>query len=114
MNTVNHFVTVETEICCSCGTVFGIEQQLKINLRNNHRTFYCPNGHGQNYVGKSEAEKLRDEVTRLKSQQDQLNADLSSKERKLKRVSNGVCPCCNRTFKNLQSHMKTKHKKEIK
>lgn len=25
------------------------------------------------------------------------------------RVGNGVCPCCNRHFKNLQGHMKTKH-----
>lgn len=26
------------------------------------------------------------------------------------RVANGVCPCCNRTFANLQRHMSTKHK----
>ena len=26
-----------------------------------------------------------------------------------RRVGNGVCPCCNRTFKNLADHMTTKH-----
>jgi chemotaxis response regulator CheB len=26
-----------------------------------------------------------------------------------KRVANGVCPCCNRTFKQLARHMKAKH-----
>ena len=30
-------------------------------------------------------------------------------EKQLKRVHNGVCPCCNRSFQNLQKHMKTKH-----
>lgn len=30
-------------------------------------------------------------------------------DRKLKRIHNGVCPCCNRSFVNLQRHMKTKH-----
>ena len=26
-----------------------------------------------------------------------------------KRVANGVCPCCNRTFKDLAAHMSTQH-----
>ncbi len=26
------------------------------------------------------------------------------------RVSKGVCPCCNRTFENVQKHMETKHR----
>lgn len=26
-----------------------------------------------------------------------------------KRVGNGVCPCCNRTFENLSRHMSCKH-----
>jgi hypothetical protein len=27
-----------------------------------------------------------------------------------KRVGNGVCPCCNRTFEDLARHMKVKHR----
>lgn len=102
MGTTNHFVTIESELCCACGTCFGIESGLRKNLINNHIIFYCPNGHSQSYVGRTKEEILQDEVTRLKAKQDQLDADLASKDRKLKRVSKGVCPCCNRTFQNLQ------------
>ena len=30
-------------------------------------------------------------------------------ERKLRRVHNGVCPCCKRSFQNLARHMAAKH-----
>jgi hypothetical protein len=35
-------------------------------------------------------------------------------ERKLKRVHRGVCPCCKRTFQNIQRHMETKHPETLK
>lgn len=84
--------------------------------------FYCPNGHQQHY-SKSEAQKLREQLeTRdrelRKSKCETLNernaklaveAEKAKVERKLARVKRGVCPCCNRSFNNLQRHMATKH-----
>lgn len=113
MGTTTHIMSIISEICCVCGTPFGIESRLKESLRNTHAAFYCPNGHGQSYAEKSKAEILQDEVTRLKAKQDQLNQSLIDKDKEIKkvtrRIKNGVCPCCNRTFINLGRHMKTKH-----
>jgi len=39
----------------------------------------------------------------------QRRAEKAAKTRIKNRIGNGVCPCCNRTFKDLASHMKCKH-----
>lgn len=35
MGTTTHFVSIETECCCACGTAFGIEAGLRNNLKRN-------------------------------------------------------------------------------
>ncbi len=107
---------LRTQTCCNCGVMFAMETSYDKQLRETHKTFYCPNGHGQSYTGKTEAEKLRDELKRKEQELANkvrealdLSSSLYSANQKLKRVSKGVCPCCNRTFKNLHSHMKIKH-----
>lgn len=114
-------LTLSVIECASCGIPFGITEDFEERRRNNHTGFYCPNGHSNYYAGKSEAEKLRDELKRKEQeladtaiQKINLQNQLAEKERKLKRVHNGVCPCCNRSFVNLQKHMKTKHPEIIK
>jgi hypothetical protein len=97
-------------------------------------SFYCPNGHGQHYLGKTEAQKLTEkleEERRLRQRAEQNVAmwaddareakDRADKERHranaykghatriTKRAKAGVCPCCNRTFKALAAHMANKH-----
>lgn len=118
MGTTTHCVTIETEICCVCGAAFGLEEHFKCRRKEDHAAFYCPNGHILSYQGKSQAEKLKDELTSLKAKKDQLDQELVDKDKKIKniekRVANGVCPCCSRTFKNLQRHMKTKHRDLVK
>lgn len=111
---------LELENCCACGTPFGIEAGLSRNLKETHATFYCPVGHGQSYRGKSEAEKAREETERIRQQllreqsslatERQLRVAVETKMNKLKkRVGNGVCPCCKRSFNNLRLHMHSKH-----
>lgn len=108
------------EECCDCGVIFGIESGHRNHLIQSHDRFYCPNGHGQSYVGKTEAEKLQDELTRTNARLDQAKSEAEYERRQRiatkghmtrikNRVSNGVCPCCNRSFENLKGHMKTKH-----
>mgnify|MGYP001592000967 CR=1 FL=1 len=90
--------------------------------------FYCTYGHRQFYIeGESEADKLRrerdrltqrlaqkdDEIARqrdLRTAAERSAAAMKGQVTKIKnRVGKGVCPCCNRTFENLQRHMHSKH-----
>jgi hypothetical protein len=125
---ISHSLTLNTESCCNCGIVFAFPSTLMDGLRTTGGSFYCPNGHGQHYT-KTEVDRLKEKLAEQTRQatamaataNDMANrarsaeekADKSSKElaRIKKRVSAGVCPCCDRTFQNLQRHMSTQHKK---
>lgn len=106
-----------TEECCNCGVPFAMTSEMQRRLRNTPGTaFYCPAGHGQHYTAKTEAQKLKeqlaDESKRLQaalSRENQERAERQKAERKLKRVKNGVCPCCTRSFTNLRRHIATRH-----
>jgi hypothetical protein len=120
---IPHSMTLETEDCCNCGIVFAMPEYLKKKLLTSGGTFYCPNGHPQHYT-KTEVIKLREMLEKANRQ----NTDLAEQkiraeqealrvQKELKRmkgrVHNGVCPCCNRSFENLQKHMKTKHPDQV-
>lgn len=119
--------------CPNCGVLFGIPPGFEYRRRADGRLFYCPNGHSMSY-GKGEADKLREQIEeeRRKRQiaeqqiarwQDYENEARTARklaERKaaaakgqVTRLKNraraGLCPCCNRSFVNLQRHMGTKH-----
>lgn len=113
-------ITMVTEICCNCGIAFGMPSDLQEHLQNDQsKSFYCPNGHGQHY-SKSKEVRLREEaelklrrkeneLANLSISKIQIENELLKTQRKLKRVHNGTCPCCKRTFQNLANHMKSKH-----
>lgn len=123
MATITKTLTLNVIDCAACGVSFAIPDTLQARLRETHQGFYCPSGHANYYSGSNEAEKLRIELKRKEQElADQVQQKFAAQnkvyevegklfaaEKKLKRVSNGVCPCCNRTFKNLAAHMKTKH-----
>ena len=112
--------------CGKCGIVFAMPTSKHSRCHEKGEDFYCPNGHGRVFV-ESENQRLqkqldleRERVIREKSARAQASAeanDLREKNIKMvgklsrvyKRVRNGVCPCCNRHFTNLENHMKTKH-----
>lgn len=119
------------QTCChsSCGISFAVPKQWDDEKRKDYTNFYCPNGHGQSYKkGGSAEDNLRRENERLVQNTAYLEDKIREKDQKIKRekknamaykghatriknrVAAGVCPCCNRTFANLASHMKTKHK----
>jgi hypothetical protein len=113
------------EECCSCGTPFMLPKRLQKMLINNQNTFYCPNGHPQSYCGKTEAERLKEQVAQLEKEKIKQHEILQNRwldalgenqklEKQLKRVHKGVCPCCNRSFTDLFRHMKTKHPEVVK
>lgn len=116
--------------CHKCKSIMWIPQCLNDAALRSRGVinFYCAYGHGQVYaLGQSDEEKLRLERDRLKQQlaarDDEIARQRSmreSTERQLiaqrgvttrikNRIGHGVCPCCSRSFENLQRHMKTKH-----
>lgn len=53
---------IALQTCISCGIVFGMDRGLDLQRREDHKAFFCPNGHQQYYSGKMPAEKERDEA----------------------------------------------------
>ena len=49
-----------TETCCNCSMPFAMTEDFQKARRQDRKTFYCPAGHGQRYVGKTEEQKLKD------------------------------------------------------
>lgn len=109
-------IAYDNTVCYSCGMVFWVPGRWLKDRIADKKTFYCPNGHSQSFVGESDKEK----VARLKAELESSQAratDLWNQQQKLatanrklrKRAKAGVCPCCNRTFQELASHMAAKH-----
>lgn len=111
----------EVITCYKCGVPFAVPGNMKQELMRTQERFYCPSGHPQCYSGETTEQRLRrqlEEKERIISRQEiqkiQLEGQVIKLDRKLKRVHNGVCPCCNRSFVNLQRHMKNKHPEILK
>jgi hypothetical protein len=117
-----------TEECYKCGITFAVPAYFHRQCKEQGKAkeFFCPNGHGQVYMD-GEVEKLRKQIElekknaewfadRLKRSQ---SKELMTEYRRRaaqgqltkikKRVGDGVCPCCRRTFSNLQRHMHNQH-----
>ena len=108
--------------CYLCGTRFGINNDLyRAAVQNHDRSVHCPAcGKLTCWTGKTEAQKLQDELARERQRHDQTRAELKDMEARRRaalgqvtkirnRVGNGICPCCNGHFDNLQRHMQAKH-----
>ena len=50
-------VKIVTETCCSCGVVFGLNEDFKNKLLRSGDNFYCTNGHPQHYTRKKSLQK---------------------------------------------------------
>ena len=120
MTTVQISTQVVLLNCSVCAGPIALAPFQNESFKQNHKTFYCPIGHTQYYPAKSEADKLRDQlaeaqfqVRRTEAARDNANGLLDAetkKRRKLeKRIHNGVCPRCRRSFVNLQRHMAGQH-----
>jgi hypothetical protein len=115
-----------TETCCNCGIPFALLESHYEQLSADGGGFYCPNGHLQCYT-ETEAKRLRRQLeaeqqvsaeARRRAQQEREARKHAEKVaqgykgqmvRTQNRVSNGVCPCCNRSFANVKRHMTTQH-----
>jgi hypothetical protein len=130
-STLTYTGTLGIEVCCwnGCGVTFGMPVTMQKQRLDDHRGFYCPNGHQQFYFGKSDEEKLRDqlEVAQrrvINERQWRVNAEAATERerrsaiaykghltRMRKMVAAGVCPVmgCHRNFANVRGHMARMH-----
>jgi len=109
--------------CASCSMTFAFPQDFEQRRRADKATFYCPAGHSNVYGGESDKaradrlareliaqrEATRRESERVDQRDRSLRAARGNATKLRKRIANGVCPCCKRTFAELGRHMKTKH-----
>lgn len=105
--------------CGECGIAFCVPGSWQRERSSTGTSWSCPNGHRRVYR-QTEVDKLKGELAakeaelarereRLERAQRQVTAARGQVTRIKNRVSNGVCPCCSRTFQNLTRHMSTKH-----
>lgn len=126
MTTLTYFTELEATTCGECGILFAAPKAFWRDRRNDSRGWYCPNGHNRVFR-EMEADRLKRELATAQTQLDLLRQTNERKDRELHgariqvskarnelqrtkaRVANGVCPCCQRSFVNLQRHMKGQH-----
>lgn len=113
-----------TEISCGgCGGAYAINERYRREKQEKGGSWTCP--YCRTWWGYSEGEnaRLREQVeaekkrTRLalerenaeRAERVRIETERDKIARKLKRVTKGVCPECQRSFSNLARHMHTKH-----
>lgn len=119
------FVKVRFEVinCWVCGCTFAMDSDHKATMKAQEKTLFCPNGCRLGLGDpkwKKEKAQLERRLATAQRRSENLESSLSSEKRshastkgkltKVKnRAANGVCPCCNRHFKNVHRHMKSQH-----
>lgn len=104
-----------------CGHVNYLADDLIARRRADHKNFYCSTcGYTNHYPGESDVERERRLRAAAEDQRNTLRDRCERAQRRLtaqrgvttrikNRIGKGICPCCNRTFKNLQRHMRNQH-----
>jgi hypothetical protein len=109
--------------CGTCAVWHTIPEVMYNTFRAEGGFWTCPNGHQRGWDKGTDAierENVRRERDRLKQDAARLADEVTAQQRRAdeaekkvlqikRRAAAGVCPCCNRTFLNIQRHMKSKH-----
>ncbi len=115
-----------TVMVCWCGMRHAVPEELAECQQRQHDNgervvdIYCPLGHSYVPAGKGEAERLRERLRREERRSASLLAELDQEQashratkgqltKTKKRIANGICPCCHRSFVNVARHMKSQH-----
>lgn len=121
-----------TIIACpreSCGITFAINDEYRDRRVDDHKGFYCPNGHSMSYGEDNEAEKQRKRADRLARIVEAREEDIRTEQRRLeserrrhaatkgqltktrRRAEHAMCPVdgCKRSFANVARHIASQH-----
>jgi hypothetical protein len=79
--TLSNSLEVVLETCITCGCQFCMPSQLHSKVKENHTSFYCPNGHSMAYTGPTQAQKLQKQVDQLTYEKNQLQNKIIELER---------------------------------
>lgn len=121
--TTTYSVTMEEKRCADCGIVYAAPQEWWREKERTAGSFTCPNGCRRKFA-ESEADRLRRRLDSTRSQLTHERDQREATERSLaaykghltklrKRIDQGVCPHCQRTFKNVMRHMSHKHPDKV-
>lgn len=67
MSLTDKVVTATAIVRCSaCGIAFAVPENWFRARKNDHKTWWCPNGDRQHFPGKTEADKLRERLEQEK------------------------------------------------
>lgn len=122
MAVITYKGVLEVLSCGVCHVDFAIDQDWHAKLQRNGKDFWCPNGHQISYGRhvQSELERTQERLARAETRERAARDQADAAERQAraykghatrlrKRAAAGVCPCCTRTFQNLQRHMASQH-----
>lgn len=126
MPTASTLVTMYYQHCIGCGICFGVPNSFDEERRRDGVFFHCPNGHKQCYSDSTEKRLARElakkdqELARQKEATQYQRERAEREERRVaaqkgivtrlkKKVAAGTCPCCEKLFPDLSSHMVTEH-----
>jgi len=120
-------ITVKTELevktCKNCGGTYALNEDYLQMRREKGGEWHCPYCQSSWVYRETDLMKAQEALAQQKvliekAEQEKIaalqEADYFRKDRNkiLKRVENGVCPYCHRSFQNLRRHINTKHKQK--
>ena len=110
---------LSVKYCPTCSMAYAAPPRFFEEKERTGQTFYCPAGHSI-WFKDNETDRLRKQLEKEKSNTEwykgrtnnlekQLSAQKGQTTKLKKRIANGICPCCKRSFSNLHRHMKSQH-----
>jgi hypothetical protein len=95
--------------CYLCATQFSMDDALFDKRVADHRDFYCPNGHKQQFIGKTEDEKTIERLERSRRVWEEQYAIVHD-ELKQWRQAMRFCPICRERVSQARSPEVAAHK----
>ena len=106
--------------CASCGLLFAAPERWVYERRQDHKDFWCPNGHSLSFKGDTEVERLERQLRDVQdvaaarlAERDQAHASLRATRgvvtRYRNRLATGECPWCGRHLAHLERHIARVH-----
>lgn len=94
--------------CANCGITIALSDGMEARRREDHKTFYCPNGHHNYFSGESDAEKYK----RLLSEEKDAHAKTREEWRGLLSEASGIATFAIRRAAAYKGHY-NRLKKEV-